>query len=357
MAYFVGGCVRNAVMNVPVSDIDIATDATPDQIAAICTKAGFKSVPTGVEHGTMTVVISDHPFEVTTFRKDIATDGRRAVVAFSTDIAEDARRRDFTMNALYADRHGTVRDPVGGMDDARARRVRFIDDPSQRIQEDYLRTLRFFRFNAQYGTADVAWDPDALAGVAANLDGLSTLSAERVGAEMMKLLAAPDPAPALAVMQQTGVLAIVLPGADPRLVGPFVHLESGCGARIDPVARLATLGGDGVVDRLRLSKRDRRRLDSINRLSISSDTPKAIGFLGGPDAGRGALLLRSAYANAPLDANDMRLVEQGAQTQFPVLAKDLPHLAGPELGKELARLERLWLRSDLSLLKHELLMA
>ncbi|MEX0370459.1 MAG: CCA tRNA nucleotidyltransferase, partial [Tateyamaria sp.] len=278
-AYFVGGCVRNAIMGVPVSDIDIATDATPDQMQAICDQSGFRSVPTGIEHGTVTVVVDGQSFEVTTFRKDVATDGRRAVVVFSTDMGEDARRRDFTMNALYADRRGAVFDPVLGLEDARARRVRFIDDASERIREDYLRTLRFFRFNAQYATSDTAWDSEALAGIAANLDGLSTLSAERVGAEMLKLLAAPDPTPAVSIMQQTGVLPMLLPGADPVFLGPFVHLQAGCDAQIDALARLAALGGTDVADRLRLSKRNRRHLDSIRELSTSAHTPKALGYL------------------------------------------------------------------------------
>ena len=149
-AFFVGGCVRNAVMGVAASDVDIATDATPDRVMDIAKAAGMRAVPTGVEHGTVTLVTLGVPFEVTTFRKDVATDGRRAVVAFSSDMDADARRRDFTMNALYADRHGWVHDPVGGLPDAQARRVRFIDDPVQRIREDYLRTLRFCRFSAWY---------------------------------------------------------------------------------------------------------------------------------------------------------------------------------------------------------------
>ncbi|MEO0704030.1 MAG: CCA tRNA nucleotidyltransferase, partial [Pseudomonadota bacterium] len=150
MAYFVGGCVRNAVMGVAASDVDIATDATPDDVMRIADAAGLRAVPTGIDHGTVTLVIDGTPFEVTTFRRDVATDGRRAVVAFSGDMEEDARRRDFTMNALYADRHGWLHDPVVGLADAQARRVRFIDDPVQRIREDYLRILRFFRFSAWY---------------------------------------------------------------------------------------------------------------------------------------------------------------------------------------------------------------
>lgn len=354
-AYFVGGCVRNAVMGVPISDIDIATDAPPDRVMGICKAAGFRPVPTGIDHGTITVVVDGQPFEVTTFRKDVETDGRRAVVAFSTDLREDARRRDFTMNALYADMRGHIIDPVDGFDDARNRRVRFIDDAGQRIREDYLRTLRYFRFSAQYADPSLDWDADALAGISANTLGLETLSAERVGSEMLKLLATPDPTPALAVMQQTGVLATVLPGSDVFLVGPFVHIGETVNAPIDPIARLAALGGVDVEDRLRLSRRDQKHLESIRTLSLSTNSPRALGHVGGTEAGKAAVVLRAAYANTPLDQSAMVQVSEGAFTNFPVGATDLPHLTGAALGAELKRLKQLWLESDLTKSKQDLL--
>ena len=354
-AYFVGGCVRNAVMGIPISDIDIATDAVPDQVMELSKKAGFRAIPTGIDHGTITVVVKDQPFEVTTFRRDVETDGRRAVIAFSTDMTEDARRRDFTMNALYADRHGQVVDPVHGMQDARAGRVRFIEDAGQRIREDYLRTLRFFRFSAQYAPADAAWDADALAGIAENLDGLQNLSAERVGSEMLKLLGAANPAPALSIMQQTGVLAQILPGSDPTYIGPLVHLEQMVDASIDPIARLAALGGHDVQDRLRLSRRDQRHLDSIRTLSTVMGSPKVLGQMGGLDAGRGAFLLRSAYGNAPMTTAQVDEIAIGASAVFPITASDLPHLSGPALGTELKALKQVWLDSDLSKTKDDLL--
>ncbi|WP_299608419.1 CCA tRNA nucleotidyltransferase [uncultured Tateyamaria sp.] len=354
-AFFVGGCVRNAVMGVPISDIDIATDALPAQVIDLSNAAGFRPVPTGIDHGTITVVVSGEPFEVTTFRKDVETDGRRAVVAFATNLTDDAHRRDFTMNALYADPRGQISDPVDGLDDAHARRVRFIDDAGERIREDYLRTLRYFRFNAQYADPANGWDPDALAGIAANLFGLETLSAERVGSEMLKLLAAPDPTPALAVMQQTGVLPTVLPGTDPTFVGPLVHLEQKTGALIDPMARLAALGGMDIQERLRLSRRDQKHLESIRQLSVSTDSAKALGHIGGLEAGNAAVLLRAAYANAPIDRSDLGAVSEGASADFPISAKDLPHLSGVDLGVELKRLKQLWLASDLTKSKQDLL--
>ena len=196
--FFVGGCVRNALMGRPVADIDIATALHPEAVSKAATAAGFRVVPTGIDHGTVTVIAGHVPHEVTTFRRDVETDGRRAVVAYSGDMAEDAARRDFTMNALYARADGTVIDPLGGLPDLLAHRVRFVGNAPARIREDYLRILRFFRFHAHYGDPEGGLDPEGLAACAELAGGLSGLSAERVSAELAKLLSAPDPAPSVA---------------------------------------------------------------------------------------------------------------------------------------------------------------
>ncbi|MEO1556621.1 MAG: CCA tRNA nucleotidyltransferase [Pseudomonadota bacterium] len=355
VALFVGGCVRNAVLKLPATDIDIATDATPKQVIAIAEKSGFRAVPTGIAHGTVTIVIDGRAFEVTTFRRDVETDGRRAVVAFSKDVAEDARRRDFTMNAIYADRFGAIVDPLDGMPDLLAGRVRFIQDAGQRIREDFLRTLRFFRFHAYYAAPEEGWDADALAGIAANLDGLETLSAERTGGEMIKLLSAPDPAPALAVMAQTGVLGHVLPGADATLLAPLVHLEVLLDAAPDPMTRLAALGGEEVGKRLRLSRSDQKRLESIRVQSVSGLGAKAVGHVAGEQAGLGAILLRAVMANSPLESSAISAVNEGATAVFPIKASDLPHLQGKALGDALSALKADWLASDLTKTKSQLL--
>ena len=353
VALFVGGCVRNAVLRAPASDIDISTDAVPDAVMRIADAAGYRAVPTGVDHGTVTVVVDGAAFEVTTFRRDVATDGRRAVVAFSTDVTEDALRRDFTMNALYADRYGVILDPLGGLPDARAGRVRFIEDAGQRIREDYLRILRFFRFHVYYG--DDAWDADALAGIATNLDGLETLSAERVGAEMLRLLAAPDPAPAVGVMERIGVLHRILPGAVTTFLAPLVHLEALVGTARNPITRLAALGGKDVVTLLRLSRKDQKLRDSIQELSVSTWGAKSLGHVGGAEAGIGAILLRAAMANTPLDPHVIEDVATGAKASFPLAAKDFPDLSGPDLGARLKELKATWLASDLAKTKNDLL--
>jgi poly(A) polymerase len=354
--FFVGGCVRNALMGVPVDDIDMATDAPPDDVMRLAEAAGLKPVPTGIDHGTVTVVSDGKPHEVTTFREDVDTFGRHAEVAFGSDLQADARRRDFTMNALYAQPDGKVIDPLGGMDDLAARRVRFIGDAAARIAEDYLRILRFFRFHAHYGDPASGLDADALAACAANLDGLDGLSRERVGAEMRKLLSAPDPAPAAAAMQAAGVLAIVLPGADTRALAPLVHLEDRTTTPPDAIRRLAALGGADVAERLRLSRAEAKRLARLAEAGASGMGAAELGYRAGREAGRDALLIRAALAGDTLGPGDLDALERGAQARFPVTAADLkPDYTGPALGQRLRALEARWIASGFTLTREDLL--
>ncbi len=354
--YFVGGCVRNALLGEPVSDIDLSTDATPDRVSAVASAAGIKVVPTGIDHGTVTLVLDGLAHEVTTFRRDLRTDGRRAVVAFSDDITEDARRRDFTMNALYARPDGTVVDPLNGLPDLRARRVRFIGKGADRIREDYLRSLRYFRFHAWYGDQSAGFDPDALAAIAANLGGLAGLSRERVGGELLKLLAAPDPAPALAAMRATGVLAQLLPGADDRALALLIHLEAAARAKPEPLRRLAVLGGAEAGAELRLSRAQASRLAAIRDGAVSAAAGAELGYRLPADQARDALLLRCAWSEQPWPQNAADQLRNGAAATFPIRAKDLmPRFSGPALGVELRRLEAAWIASDFTLTQAELL--
>jgi poly(A) polymerase len=356
-ALFVGGCVRNALLNEPVSDVDISTDAIPGTVSDIARAAGFKPVPTGIDHGTVTVVAEGKPHEVTTFRRDVETDGRRAVVAYSTNIAEDAQRRDFTMNALYADRHGTVIDPLNGLPDLQARRVRFVGDAETRIREDYLRILRFFRFHAAYGDPAEGLDPDGLAACAALGDGLDGISKERITAELRKLLTARDTAPAIAAMFHAGVLARVLPGADPRVLGPLVHLEVGHLDADQPprwLRRLSVLGGE--TDQLRLSKPETRDLAALRAAIGSTDTPATLGWKLGETLATDALLARAASFGTHPQQDWQAEVHRGAKARFPVSAADLmPALQGEALGARLKALEARWLASDLTLSRDALL--
>lgn len=352
-AFAVGGCVRNTLLGVPVRDIDLSTSAHPDAVMALAEAADLHAIPTGIEHGTVTVVSDGEPFEITTFRRDVETDGRRAVVAFSDRIEDDALRRDFTMNALYADASGDVHDPVGGLPDLEARRVRFIEDADLRIREDYLRSLRYFRFCAWYGDPEDGFDAEALDAIARNLDGLHTLSRERVGSELKRLLEAPDPAPAVAVMRATGVLGHVLPGTDDTALGPLIALEDGLDA--DPIRRLAVLGGENVADHLRLSRKEASQLETLHRsLGLGSGE---LGYRLGADVGRDALLVAAAtMGRGPVPEAEFRAMLHGAEQDFPVVAADLmPGLSGPDLGAALKRLEQVWIDSGFALSRDELL--
>ena len=350
----VGGCVRNALLGQAVSDIDISTDARPERVLELASAAGLRAVPTGIDHGTVTVIADHQPHEITTFRRDVETFGRHAVVAFSDRIEEDAARRDFTMNALYARADGQVLDPLGsGLADLSARHVRFVGHPEDRIREDYLRILRFFRFTAWYGDPSEGPDPDGLAACAEHALGTEGLSRERLGGELKKMLSAPDPAPAVGAMQATGVLGHVLPGAEARALAPLVHLEGAMPP--DPIRRLAVLGGEDVAERLRLSRAEARRLELL-RIALDEGVPEVLGYRLGADEGANAVLIRAALIGTEPRAGWQAAVARGAAAQFPVAAADLmPALSGAALGARLKQLEEAWIASGFRATRDELL--
>jgi poly(A) polymerase len=349
-AWFVGGCVRNALINAPVSDIDLSTNAHPDVVMQLAKAAGLKAIPTGIDHGTVTLVVKGQPVEVTTFRCDIATDGRRAVVAFADTIHEDAQRRDFTMNALYCDMRGQVVDPLGGLPDLYARRVVFIKNPATRIKEDYLRILRFFRFYAWYGDVTAGIDADGLAACAMYADGIDGLSVERITSEMIKLLGAADPAPALAAMNKSGVLLHILAGAAPDAVTVLVHLEQSLGLPADPIRRLAALGGVG--DRLRFSKAQQAALDAI-----AADLPLIeLAYQYGAKAATDRYLIEQAGLCQPVDLARIATFVSAAAQVFPLKAADfMPALQGAALGDALKQARQKWIASGFTLTKDNLL--
>jgi poly(A) polymerase len=349
--WFVGGCVRNALMDAPVADLDLSTDARPQKVMDLARAAGLNVIPTGIDHGTVTVVADDIPFEITTFRRDVATDGRRATVAFSDNMTDDARRRDFTMNALYAAPDGTVADPLGGLPDLHARRIRFIEDADTRIKEDYLRILRFFRFNAWYGDPAEGPDVDGLAACAANVEGLRSLSVERVTSELLKLLGAPDPVPATASMAATGGLAQVLPGATANALSVLVHIEQQSDLEPDPIRRLAVLGGDART-MLRLSKAQKTQLNQIH-----SDLPdEEAAYRFGADVGLDRLAVNAASLGQAIGPKEVVTVKHAANQTFPLIAADLmPGLEGPALGKALKAAELRWISSGFTLTKADLI--
>ena len=355
-AFFVGGCVRNTLLGQPVADIDITTPIEPAEVTRRLEAAGLKAVPTGIEHGTVTAVSGGEGFEVTTFRADVATDGRRATVRFSTDIAEDAARRDFTMNAIYSDPAGEIIDPLGGLPDLLARRIRFIGEPRDRIREDYLRILRFFRFTAWYGGDGI--EPEGLAACAELAEGIDGLARERVGAEIRKLLAAPDPAPAVAAMAASGVLARCLPGASAALLAPLVDLEGAVGVGADWITRLAALGGENPAGALRLSRAETRSLADIRAL-LATPVPVAVAAHGnGARAAQAMALLHAAGGDTGGLTNLKEEIARGAAAKFPLRSADLIKAGmapGPALGAALTAARSRWLDSNFSLDRRKLL--
>lgn len=366
---FVGGCVRDTLLGRTVQDIDIVTNLPPDRVMKAMTAAAIKVVPTGLDHGTVTAVAQDRPFEITTLRRDVETYGRHAKVAFTDDWAADAARRDFTINALYVSRDGEVFDPFHGIDDLRRGRVRFVGEARRRIAEDVLRLLRFFRFHAHFGRG--APDPDGLEACREMAPQLTSLSAERVRAEVLKLLSAPDPAPLLQIMQEAGILQVVLPevGGVDRL-RRLTHLEQRVGRRLpdivakDPVRRLALLidvnvaEAQAVAARLRLSNRDRDRLSRISAALIEVEQL--------PDREEARRMLyrqgKEAFVDAVLaHAADVGEAEEGAvettlavavnepPPRFPLSGRDVKSAgiaSGPAVGKLLAEIEEWWIAKD-----------
>ena len=362
-ARVVGGAVRNTLLEHPVGDVDIATTATPAQVTARVEAAGFKAVPTGIAHGTVTVVAGGRPHEVTTLREDVETDGRRAKVAFGRDWQRDAERRDFTMNALSVTRDGVIHDYVGGLVDLRLRRVRFIGDPARRIAEDHLRILRFFRFHAAYGHGRP--DPAGLAACIAARAHLDRLSRERVKMELFKLLLAAHAVPVLEVMSEAGLLLQVLAGV-PLVTGlrDMTSIEASLGLGADPVRRLGALAlftledADRLRERLRLANAEHERLYSmadgwwrIAAATAEQDGRPALYRLGASAHRSGAVGLgafgsrRCGHGLARL----ARLPERWTAPDFPLKAADLLNRGvakGPALGAALRAAEEVWIAAD-----------
>ncbi len=356
----IGGAVRNALLGEPIRDIDIATTALPDEVVRRARRAHFNPVPTGIDHGTVTVVVEGHPFEVTTLREDVETYGRKARVAFGRDWQRDAERRDFTMNALSVSSDGTVHDYVGGFDDLAERRVRFIGDAATRIAEDYLRILRFFRIHAAYGRG--GFDQPALHACIAGREGLRSLSAERVQAELMKLLVAPAAAQALTAMGDSGLLLILLGGVTYH--GPFERMmavEQKLGLAADATRRLAALAvaipedAERLTQKLRLSNKDADRLDSMahrwRRWSTLDEAGARIRLYKlGAERYRDRMMMAFARVGPGIDFDRMtRLVtlpERSPAPKFPLKAADFLSRGlspGPALGAALAQAEDAWI--------------
>jgi poly(A) polymerase len=343
-ARLVGGAVRDALLTRQAADVDLATPDPPEVVTQSLRAAGLKAVPTGLEHGTITAVSGHRGFEVTTLRRDVATDGRRAVVAFTGDWREDAARRDFSINAMSMTADGAVYDYFDGVADLRAGRVRFVGDAAQRIAEDFLRILRFFRFHARYGRGDP--DASALTAISAAIPGLARLSAERVWSELKRILAAPDPREAIALMQRLGVLdAVLLEGTDLDRLARLIER----GAPADPILRLAALlrgDAEGLAYRLRLSIAERDRLLALRVPNIPPENADAADwrrFLA--DTSKEVAIGRLWLAGyAP---QSRQLVESMEVPVFPLHGRDLRKAGmspGPQMGALLRDLRNWWLQ-------------
>jgi poly(A) polymerase len=347
---FVGGCVRDTLLGLEVSDVDLATRLTPEEVMARLDRARIKAVPTGIAHGTITAVMGGAPVEVTTLRRDVATDGRRATVAFTDDWREDAARRDFTINALSADpARGGIFDYFGGQDDLASRTVRFIGEPLQRIAEDHLRILRFFRFHARFGTG--APEPAGLEACAARANDLMALSRERIADELLKLLGLPDPAPTAALMVERNILRPVLPEVESAgRLAALVAAEREAGIAPEAVRRLAALlpaDPDQAADiaaRLRLSKRLGKRLVSAARSDLGP--PEALAYRIGAAEAIDRFLL---HADPP--PLDLAALAQWKRPRLPVGGGDLVAMgleAGPAVAATLQAIERDWIAGGFS---------
>ncbi len=369
----VGGAVRNALMGRPVGDIDFATTAAPEITIALAEDAGMRVEPVGLSHGTVLVVVNDIAYEVTTLRVDEATDGRHADVRFTDDWEADARRRDFTINSLYADRDGTVHDPLGGIDDIAAGRIRFIGDAGERIREDFLRILRFFRLNAEYGSGP--YDEAGLGACVRERHGIGRLSAERVRSELLRLLIAPKALDALNIMFDYGLLVGLL-DAVPRIacVARIANLESGLGRAPDSILRLAALSvgveedAERLARRLKLSNSARARL-----VSMSAGAPqiltapneyqtRELRYRLGQEKCADRILL--AWACSSRDGDDaqwlaaLAIAEHWQAPKFPISGADLLALGaseGPGVGEALSEAEEIWIATDFTMDRAELL--
>jgi poly(A) polymerase len=338
---YVGGAVRDTLLGLAVKDIDMATPLEPTAVIERLKAASIRSVPTGLAHGTVTALTAGGPVEITTLRRDVSTDGRHATVAFSQSWQEDAARRDFTINALYADpRDLTVHDYFGGLDDLAARRLRFIGDAEARIREDYLRILRYFRFQARFGSLPA--DPVAEAACSALAPGLKGLSRERIASELLLLLGLPDPAPTVARMAQLGVLAVILPEAAPAALPPLIAAEQRHGVAPETLRRFAALlpadpaTAELVGARLRLSRDQRKHLALVAARTAPEGDPRTLAY----KVGRAAAIDRLLIAGASTEPLDGWTIPRFPLKGGMVVARGVT--AGPEVARILWAVEARW---------------
>ena len=353
---FVGGCVRNTILKMPVTDIDLATDAQPEEIIKIAKENNIRFVPTGLAHGTITLIIDNKNYQITTFRTDFDHDGRYAKVEFTESLLLDASRRDLTINALYCNHVGEVIDPLNGLDDIKKQKIKFIGNPNERIKEDNLRILRFFRFQAIYGNKNLEIDSIALEACHNHKSKLAALSKERITSELRKILSAPNPLEVIIKMNETGVLNELFQNVSIDSLEAYLKTEEKFKININWLGRLLSLQVTQEEESLKLTRCEFKFLKQTKSAIENQIHVLEFSYYNGVENGKIYSILQNFRHNIILSKNLLNQINSLATKKFPITAKDLmPEISGKKLGEALRSLEDRWIKSNFTLSKKELL--
>ena len=353
---FVGGCVRNTILKMPVTDIDLATDAQPEEIIKIAKENNIRFVPTGLAHGTITLIIDNKNYQITTFRTDFDHDGRYAKVEFTESLLLDASRRDLTINALYCNHVGEVIDPLNGLDDIKKQKIKFIGNPNERIKEDNLRILRFFRFQAIYGNKNLEIDSVALEACHNHKSKLAALSKERITSELRKILSAPNPLEVIIKMNETGVLNELFQKVSIDSLEAYLKTEEKFKININWLGRLLSLQVTQEEESLKLTRCEFKFLKQTKSAIENQIHVLEFSYYNGVENGKIYSILQNFRHNIILSKNLLNQINSLATKKFPITAKDLmPEIRGKKLGEALRSLEDRWIKSNFTLSKKDLL--
>ena len=353
---FVGGCVRNTILKMPVTDIDLATDAQPEEIIKIAKENNIRFVPTGLAHGTITLIIDNKSYQITTFRTDFDHDGRYAKVEFTESLLLDASRRDLTINALYCNHVGEVIDPLNGLDDIKKQKIKFIGNPNERIKEDNLRILRFFRFQAIYGNKNLEIDSIALEACHNHKSKLAALSKERITSELRKILSAPNPLEVIIKMNETGVLNELFQNVSIDSLEAYLKTEEKFKININWLGRLLSLQVTQEEESLKLTRCEFKFLKQTKSAIENQIHVLEFSYYNGVENGKIYSILQNFRHNIILCKNLLNQINSLATKKFPITAKDLmPEISGKKLGEALRSLEDRWIKSNFTLSKKDLL--
>ena len=353
---FVGGCVRNTILKMPVTDIDLATDAQPEEIIKIAKENNIRFVPTGLAHGTITLIIDNKNYQITTFRTDFDHDGRYAKVEFTESLLLDASRRDLTINALYCNHVGEVIDPLNGLDDIKKQKIKFIGNPNERIKEDNLRILRFFRFQAIYGNKNLEIDSIALEACHNHKSKLAALSKERITSELRKILSAPNPLEVIIKMNETGVLNELFQNVSIDSLEAYLKTEEKFKININWLGRLLSLQVTQEEESLKLTRCEFKFLKQTKSAIENQIHVLEFSYYNGVENGKIYSILQNFRHNNILNKNLLNQINSLATKKFPITAKDLmPEIRGKKLGEALRSLEDRWIKSNFTLSKKDLL--